>query len=552
MGWLADIIKATPVADKGSMTGLPEPSSYNYPPTGGMYNMSTLDEVVSDVHPGTIGVDYWTLMNVSRVPVIGAIIQTRIQQVAEFAVPQQNPYATGYRIRLRDPEAKTTSATKKRAREIMALLEDAGGVYGPGGFEPFVRMIMRDSLVYDQANFEILRTRGLAGKGRNVVGFVPVDASTIRKARPKQARGRENIGRWYPDADKKSYIQTVEDKIVNTYGAGEMSWCIRRPRTWIQTSGYGYPELEELLRVVTDLLNAQTYNSVNFTNGIHAQTILLLKSTMTANVFDAFKRHMMAMMTGVRNAKRMPIIQLAPEGNEDLKAVTLSQSNKEMEYSNWINWLLKVTCAVYTMDPAEIGFTFGNEGQSAALTSAGPAQRITASKERGLRPLLRSLQSWINTWIIKGIDEDFIFEFVGMDATTEEDRIKLDLQTVKGYKTINEIRAEHDLSKLDTPLGECVLDPTFVNTWNQIRMEEQQEQESQEEPPGEFGDYEIPPEAEEYDLAGLLEDVAKSTEEGIRQGRIDWKVDPNRVSKGGKLALVDAEPGVKAYIVEVE
>ena len=92
MGWLADLLKAGPVADRNEETRLPEPQSLNMAPTGGMYSMQTLDEVVSDVHPGTVGVDYWTLMNISRVPVIGAIIQTRIQQVAEFAVPQKSPY----------------------------------------------------------------------------------------------------------------------------------------------------------------------------------------------------------------------------------------------------------------------------------------------------------------------------------------------------------------------------------------------------------------------------------------------------------------------------
>jgi len=548
MGWLADLLKAGPVADRNEETRLPEPQSLNMAPTGGMYSMQTLDEVVSDVHPGTVGVDYWTLMNISRVPVIGAIIQTRIQQVAEFAVPQKSPYSSGYRIVLKDSDQKATKASKKRAKEIMAVIEDAGGVYGPGGFEPFVRMLMRDSLTYDQANFEILRTRGLGNKGRDLVGYVPVDASTIRKARPKGSKKDGKTGRWYPDAEKVAYIQTVDDKIVNTYSPGDMAWCIRRPRTWIQTSGYGYPELEELMRVITDLLNAQTYNSVNFTNGIHAQTILLLKSTMTAQVFDAFKRHVMAMMTGPRNAKRVPILQLSPEGNEDLSAVSLSQSNKEMEYSNWINWLLKVTCAVYTMDPAEIGFTFGNEGQTSSLSSSGPEQRIIASKERGLRPLLRSLESWMNTYVVKSLDEDFCFEIVGQDAMSESERVKLDLQVLKGYRTINEVRAEHDLPKLDTPLGEVILDPTYVNTWNQMRAEEQQESEGGGDGQGgDEGDDDY-----QYDLDGLLEDIAKSTEEGIRSGRVEWKVDPNRVSKGGKLALVDAEPGVKAYIIEVE
>ena len=481
MGWLrtlagrADIHKA--------QTDPVKPTAHNLLPEPSLYGVAGNDTFSSGLHPGTMGLDYYTLMSVARVPVIGAILQTRINQIAEFCIPQSTPYSSGFRVKLRDRSQRTSPAAKKKIKELEHMMQRAGGQYGFGNLEASVRALMRDSLTYDQANFEIIRD-----KGGRPWGFVPVDASTIRRAKPTDKARR--TGQYSPDG--AAYVQIVGDQKVAAFSRTDMAWCVRRPRTMMQVNGYGYPELEELLRVVTDLLNATTYNSVNFTNGVHANTILALKSTMTPDTFYSFQRMITNMMTGVHNRGRVPIVQLSPDHNEEIKTVNLSGAPKDQEFKDWINYLMKIACAVYTMDPAELGFIYGNEGQNSAMNGANPEGRVIASKERGLRPLLRSLQTWFNQYLIYPNDEDFQFEFVGLDTMTEKDRIDLDVKIARGFKTINEVRLEHDLDPLPLKMADSILDSTFMSMASQELMPQEEPQEAPEGQGGEEGGEDMP------------------------------------------------------------
>jgi len=566
MSWLRKIIGApantSSDLEKSHKGKTPQPKSWQINPEDINYSVqpgSPGSQVLTETHPGTMGMDYSALMAVSRVPVIGAIIQTRIQQVAEFCVPQPDRYSVGYRIRLRDPKKKMTRAAEREAHDISRMIEEAGGHFGYGAFEPTMRALMRDSLVYDQCNFEVIRERG--GK---VWGFVPVDAMTIRRAvlnDKEKAQGRI-------DFDHPRYVQVVNNKVQNEYKLDEMAWGVRRPRTWLGASGYGYPEIEELVRVITDLLNAQTWNSVNFTNGINTSTILALKSSMTADVFRAFQRHVTSMMAGVRNRSRIPIVQLNPDLNEDIRTVDLSQSAKDMEYMQWIGFLVKIVCAVYLMDPAELGFVFGTEGQSNSLVAQGPTERIIASKERGLRPLLRAVESWMNRYVIYAYNDDFSLDFVGLDTMTEEKRTQLDLTSLRGFRTVNEVRTEHDLPKLDSPVADMILDPTYIQQVTALLQQEQQEEmggmpgaePGQEEGGGLPEGMDEAQEGDTYaDYPGMGEPMfgnnidevtqaaAGATEKAIKDGRISVEG-----TLTGKRKTVFTKAGVRAYIIEVD
>lgn len=561
MGWLGDILgkseEGAAILEKAEPPprGAKRPTSWTFNPEDLGYSLNGLAEVAMSTHPGTLGMDYHTLMAVSRVPVIGAIIQTRIQQVAEFAREQSDRFSPGFKIKQRDPKARGSRAKDKMMREITDMIMSAGGIYGIGGFEPTIRAMMRDSLTYDQCNFEVLRKRG-----GQIYGFVPVDASTIRKAKiteSEQKRGQR-------DPRSAAYVQVVNNKVVNQYPADQMAWGIRRPRTWIEVSGYGYPELEELTRVITDLLNASTWNSVNFTNGIHTNTILSVRSTMNAEVFNAFQRHVTSMMSGVRNAKRVPIIQLNPEANEDIKPISLNASPKDAEFMSWMGYLIKIVCAVYLMDPAELGFVFGSEGQANSLVAQGPTERIVASKERGLRPLLGSLEHWLNEYVIYPYNSDFKLEFVGLNSLGEKDRSQIDAQTIRHFKTINEVRAEYDLEPLDTDVANMILDPTYISTVNAANMQKEMAEQQQQQGGmgmdggfgmgGGFGEDPSPDWGSDqgfdagFDMDGATQAMAMATERAIEDGKFIMKSD--RTSKAKKV-LVPRRDGETSFIVEV-
>jgi hypothetical protein len=294
-------------------------------------------------------------------------------------------------------------------------------------------------LIFDQACFEIVKNR----KGQ-VTNFIPLDATTIKKA--PLSKEEINAGRRDPKGIR--YVQVINNKVVAEYKQDELCFGIRRPHTDIHSNGLGHSELLELYGVLNNLFNAETYNAANFTNGINANGIIAIKSKMNPKLFRSFRREFYQMLNGVGNAKRTPLIQLDPDEKEDISSVNLQPSNREMEYNNWVNYLIKVACSIYQIDPAEIGFVFGTESQSSSLFGTDPSARVLMGKEKGLRPLIRSLQSWINRYIIDQIDDRYKLVFTGLDSVSSMDKMKLEDHKMK-YMTLNEIRTIHDLPELD-------------------------------------------------------------------------------------------------------
>jgi len=383
---------------------------------------------------------YTALNNISSHPIVAAIIQTRTNQIAEFATEVADDNI-GFEIQLKDKHRAPTESEYQQMLQLREFMKNCGSqpVDFELTFEGFLRQIVRDSLIYDQCNFEVIRNK----KGE-IVAFAPVDAATIRRnamTKQEQVKGRR-------EPDGIHYIQVLNNKIVSEYTAKDLCFGIRRPRTALDLNGYGFPELEEVYQSLQNLFNAETYNSANFTNGISAAGLVAVKSKMNAKIFRAFRREFYSMLTGVNNSKRTPLIQLDPEANETIEAINLSKTNSEMEYQDWVNYLMKVVCAIFQIDPAEIGFVFGSEGQSSSVFGTDPATRVLMGREKGLRPLVRSVEGWLNKWIINEINPAFEIKFIGLDSLSTKEKMLIKDSQLK-YMTINEIRSLDDLAPLE-------------------------------------------------------------------------------------------------------
>jgi hypothetical protein len=124
--------------------------------------------------------------------------------------------------------------------------------------------------------------------------------------------------------------------------------------------------------------------------------------------------------------------------------------------------LIKISAAMLTIDPAEINFKYGNTGQRSQMNESANKEKITESKERGLRPLLRFLETQINQYIIWPLNESFEFKFMGLDSKTRDEMADLNNKLVKTVRTIDELRAEDNLPPLPEGKGEIILDPTWL------------------------------------------------------------------------------------------
>ena len=158
----------------------------------------------------------------------------------------------------------------------------------------------------------------------------------------------------------------------------------------------------------------------------------------------------------VHNSHRMPVIEA-----DKMDFINTQTSNKDMEYSRFYDFMLLITSALYKIDPSEIGFKLSGAGESApAMFEGNNEARLKFSKDKGLAPLLRYKQKQINKYIIQPLTEDYVFEFVGLDAETKEQEEERENKAVSTYKTVNEVRRAKGLKDIEG--GDTILNPVFL------------------------------------------------------------------------------------------
>lgn len=406
-------------------------------------------------------ISYGTLKAmVYRTPVIGSIIQTRVHQVAAFGKPAASRYDLGFRIKLRDSKKTPSQADQDFMQQMQTLIMRTGVTENPRGrdnFKTFLIKTIWDSLVYDQYAFEVVPNR----KGQPAEWYA-VDAATIRHADMATTYLNEE------DSQATKYVQIYDGMVISEYNQEEMCLGIRNPRSDIRLYGYGVSELEMMMKAVTSLLWGWEYNERAFSQGSVHKGILNFKGAIPDKQMRAFRRHWYQMLSGVQNSWRTPITNA-----DDLQWISMHSNNRDMEYNAWMDFLIKICSSFYLMDPSEVNFKYGNTGQRGAMSEESQKEKILESKERGLRPLLEHIASNINQYIIWPINEAFEFEFVGLDARTREEMAQLNATRVKTTKTINELRAEDDEPPLPDGMGDIILDPTFMQVWNQKQAQAQ-------------------------------------------------------------------------------
>jgi len=443
--------------------------------------------------------------------VVAAVIQTRLNQVAGFATLQADKHTGGFTIRMRDRDKKPNSAAQKRIKEFQEFMincgvpeqfEDTPERKRRDNFDTFLRKLTRDSLTYDQANFEITpRRNGMPYE------FGAVDASTIRLIPDKKElidqfnneraaqyalqtmkdtiKVAENSGKVFKPRHPK-YVQVINGIIKHDYDEWEMAFGVRNPRTDVMSYGYGFSEIEMLVTIITAHMNAETYNRKFFTQGTNAKGILHFEGQVPRDQLQEFRHQFHMQAAGIANSFKTPIIATAKETK--LQWMDFQKSNREMEFGRWLEYCIKVVCSVYQIDPIEIGFDISRMGSGASQgggygmgASAGdPTSKISSSQDKGLKPLLRFLQSLINDYIVYRLDADFEFEFVGLNADSDSEALDKIGKEVKTFKTINEVRAEQDrpalppLDQIESP-GDLLLDSTLLTIWGQERQAKQQQ-----------------------------------------------------------------------------
>ena len=405
------------------------------------------------------------LRGMSHTPIVKAIIGTRKDQIAEYAAPQSDKYSRGFIIRKsksgRFQGHQEEDLTSEEDLEVDTLIDfllnsgDEANRWGADSFEIFLRKIVEDSLAMDQGCFEIVRYRS-----GEIAEFMVRDGATMRIAdsydRSNAPETAVKIDGYYP-----AYTQVYQGQVHAEFYPWELAYIVRNPQTSIYQNGYGRSELEDLILSVSAMLNGDAYNANFFKNGSNPKGLLMVKDAagLDNSKLTEFKNEWQSMLTGVENSHKTPILD-----GEFMNWVDLTKTNRDMEFSKFQEYLIKLTCANYKISPEEVGFTLEN----AATPFGGRrgSDEKEYSKEKGLIPLLKTIQRYINSHII-GPKSAGKYElvFVGHNQETEREEEERIQKSVATYLTVNEARKIRGFDEIEG--GDIVLNPVMAASLQQ-------------------------------------------------------------------------------------
>lgn len=413
---------------------------------------------------------YDVLKGMATTTIIKPIISTRKDQISTFCTPQPGKYAPGFVIQKRkknylDTEVpKLTKKDEQRISDIIEFLLNCGNTqnyWHADDLSTFISKIMDDSLTMDQGTFEVVRNR----KG-DIIEFFATDAGTYRVADSyedddsRQRKLKEVEVKGYTP----SYVQVYQANVVAEFYPWELCFGVRNPSTDINLNGYGKSELEDMIQTVTALLNADLYNANFFKVGSAPKGILKYSGNINQNTVEDFRRQWQAQVAGVMNMHKIPLINA-----DKLDFINTHVPNKDMEWNKYTEFLIKIACAHYKIDPSEIGFPMQGSSDAKPMFEGNNEARLKYSKDKGLKPLLKKLEAWLNKWLIWQLDPTLELRFVGIeDEKDENSQLDIDVKKLSNFMTFNEVRALYNMDPVEG--GDVIANPTYL----QGKMQAQQ------------------------------------------------------------------------------
>lgn len=289
-------------------------------------------------------------------------------------------------------------------------------------------------------------------KQKNRVGdilyYMPVDGTTI-KLRVDESGNT-------PMPPEPAYIQFIRGTQTGEYTADQMIYEMMNPRT---DTPYGLAPLESLVLIVSSSLKGTLYNLDYLTAGNVPEGFLKMPEDWSTKQIEEFMNYFDALMSG--NSQE----------TTKVKAITgdyiATKKRDDMAFKDFNNWLMKITCAMFDVQPQEIGFT------ETVNRSTGKEQNDISTR-RGILPLANLLKEiWDDIIQIDLGYPELQFKYLGL-----EDRDQLaDAQTKQvllnsGVQTVDEVRKEMGLDPIGVVTPYVLGAPVFLTQAKVLGTEE--------------------------------------------------------------------------------
>jgi hypothetical protein len=315
-----------------------------------------------------------------------------------------------------------------------------------------------------------------------------------------------------PPVEEIAYVQELfygssGGGIVAAFREKDLIYDLSNELNDINLYKQGMSVTEKANLAIVAFINSLTFNSNGLSRGSIPKVAIAMgkDSGFTPEQLEDMQDEWTANFEAMDGQWNIPIL------NSDAKVLPLLQTNRDMEYQKYMEFVGALTCSIMGVDASELGLRLS---QAQAVMSENPDAKMQFSKNRGLKDILAGFTYTVNKFIqLSGFEfaNDFIFRFNGLSVTDKNFEADLRSKNVKSFKTVNEIRQENDLKPIEG--GDIILDSVFLQG-KQADAQAAQDGSGGDETGGGDEDFEG---FDDGDVDGMVDDAMADMEKAVRR-----------------------------------
>lgn len=305
-------------------------------------------------------------------------------------------------------------------------------------FRRLMRKWVKDLVLYDAGVFE-------KGRDESTGDFTDLYVAW---------GGTISINCW-PNGVTKEYFQVIQGTSTTrvTWDPQDMIYSMLYPSS---DRVYGISKLETLHNTITAYLFAEQRNISFFENDARPSGIVNLGPGISEHQLQRFRDYWLAEHQGTPHK-----ILVTGGAAAETKWVPISQSAKDMDFMNYLNWIFKLILVTLGISPSQVGWSEGGE----RVSSSAAALQSQAFRVRTIFPILQELQFVLTEQIIRDefqID-DLMFKFVEESSLQEKLQKATYFRTMLESKqmTVDEVRKEEGRGPYTEEEKKELLTPTY-------------------------------------------------------------------------------------------
>jgi HK97 family phage portal protein len=283
-----------------------------------------------------------------------------------------------------DPDPRVVDRVKKLLRQPNPKGES---------WRSFIEPVVEDILVLDQGAIEVEKTAGSRVSAVNPIAYLwNKDAARIAFDKNWDGRDREKPRYYELDGTGKELAAYKNDELIVIIANA------------VTYSPIGLSPLEVLADTIESDLRAAEYNSKAVSQAA-PPGVLHLGEGVRPDQVDAFKAYWEAEVAG-----RSQIAITG--GGKGMQWMPLAASNRDMQFMEWQVYLARKICAVFAVQPQDIGISF-DINKSTAETGAA------FTYDNGIVPLADLIAEYVTREIVARYDDNLRFVFTEVGRTAQ-------------------------------------------------------------------------------------------------------------------------------------